>query len=289
MKKFIKLIFGTVFTAAVMLSCKKDENQVFFQGGTNPVFSASSTAAMVLASANKDNPAITFSWTNPNYQFNTGNSSQDVTYILQVDTAGANFTNPKLQERSISNDLSVTLTVKELNTFLTKMELQSGVAHNMEFRIKSTLLNGTVPLYSNVLKISVNNYLDFVVEPPGTPNPIPFQYADGNLWIVGDAVASGWSNPLPAPYDNSQKFSRAGGPSDVLHYQANITFNATGGYKLIQTQGVWSTQYHAMDGTAKLSGDFEKKDSDPQFPSPGAGLYKVEINFQTGTYKLTKL
>jgi hypothetical protein len=288
MKNFIKILFGTVFTAAIMLSCKKDENQVLFQGGTNPVFSASSTAAMVLLKVNKDNPAITFSWTNPNYQFNTGISSQNVTYILQVDTTGSNFTNPKMQERSISNDLSVTLTVKEVNTFLTKMELQAGVSHNIEFRIKSTLLNGTVPLYSNVLKISINNYLDFVVEPPGTTavNPI---YSDGNLWIVGDAVASGWSNPLPAPYDNSQKFTRAGGVSDVLHYQANITFNASGGYKLIQTQGIWATQYHALDGTAKLSGDFEKRDSDPQFPSPGAGLYKVEINFQTGTYKLTKL
>ncbi len=288
MKNFIKLLFGTVFMAAIFLSCKKDENQVFFQGGTNPVFSASSTAALVLDKANKDNPAVTFSWTNPNYQFNTGISSQNVTYILQVDTTGANFANPKMQESAISNNLSVTLTVKELNTFLTKMELKAGVPHNMEFRIKSTLLNGTVPLYSNVLKISINNYLDFVVEPPGTPNPVPFQYADGNLWITGNAVASDWANPLPSPYDVTQKFTRVGGPTDVLHYQANITFNATGGYKLIQTQGNWETQYHAIDGTAKLSGDFEKRNSDPQFPSPGAGLYKVEINFQTGTYKLTK-
>jgi hypothetical protein len=241
---------------------------------------------MVLLIANKDNPAITFTWTNPKYKFNTGVSSQNVTYILQVDTTGANFTNPKMQERSISNDLSVALTVKELNTFLTKLELAAGVSHNIEFRVKSTLVNGSVPLYSNVLKISINNYLDFVVEPPGT---VAQQYLDGNLWIVGDAVASGWSNPLPSPYDVSQKFSRVAGPSDVLHYQATITFNATGGYKLIQTQGVWSTQYHALDGTAKLSGDFEKKDSDPQFPSPGAGTYKVEFNFQTGTYKLTKL
>lgn len=288
MKNFVKSILSTVFLAAVLLSCKKDENQVYFQGGTNPVMSASSTAALVLLSANKDNPAVKFMWTNPNYQFNTGISSQDVTYILQVDNAGANFNSSKKQEMAISNDLSVTLTVKEMNTFLTKMELQSGVPHDMEFRIKSTLVNGTVPLYSNVLKISVNNYLDFVVEPPGTSTATP-QYSDGNLWIVGDAVASGWSNPLPAPYDNTQKFTRAGGATDVLHYEANITFNATGGYKLIQTQGVWSTQYHALDGTAKLSGNFEKKDSDPQFPSPGAGLYKVEINFQTGSYKLTKL
>ncbi len=291
MKNLIKILFGTFFTAVIILSCKKDENQVFFQGGTNPVFSASSTAAMVLLKVNKDNPAITFNWTNPNYQFNTGNSSQNVTYILQVDTTGSNFTNPKLQERSISNDLNVSLTVKELNTFLTKVELQSGVAHNMEFRIKSTLTNGSVPLYSNVLKISINNYLDFVVEPPGTPNPVPFtfQYADGNLWIVGDAVASGWSNPLPNPFDVSQKFTRVGGPTDVLHYQATITFNAGGGYKLIQEQGDWTRQYHAIDGTAKLSGDFKKENADPTFPSPGAGTYKVEFNFQTGVYKLTKL
>ncbi|MCC7379289.1 MAG: hypothetical protein IT255_08010 [Chitinophagaceae bacterium] len=74
-----------------------------------------------------------------------------------------------------------------------------------------------------------------------------------------------------------------------MHYVGTITFNATGGYKLIQEQGVWSSQYHALDGTAKLFGDFEKKDSDPQFPSPGAGNYKIEVNFQTGTYTLTKL
>ena len=288
MKNIIKFLFGTIFTAAIILSCKKDENKVYFQGGTNPALTASSTVAMVLLIANKDNPAVKFTWTNPNYQFNTGTSSQNVTYVLQVDTTGSNFTNPKLQEKSISNDLSVNLTVKEVNTFLTKLELQAGVAHNMEFRIKSTLINNSVPLYSNVIKISINPYLDFVVEPPGTSTALPV-YSDGQLWIVGDAVASGWSNPLPAPYDNSQKFTRAGGPTDVLHYQATITFNAGGGYKLIQQQGDWTRQYHAIDGTAKLSGDFKKENADPTFPSPGAGTYKVEFNFQTGAYKLTKL
>lgn len=286
MKNVIKLLFTTIVSTAFLLSCKKDENKIYFEGGTNPLLTASSTAPMVLLLANKDKPAITFSWTNPNYMFTTGVSSQSVNYILQVDTTGANFTNPKRQEKAIDKDLSIALTVKEVNNFLTKMELAHSVPHNIEFRIKSSLANGSVPLYSNVVKITITPYLDFVVEPPGTAAN---QYLDGSLWIVGDAVASGWSNPLPAPYDVSQRFTRAAGPTDVLHYVATITFNATGGYKLIQTQGVWSTQYHALDGTAKLSGDFEKKDSDPQFPSPGAGNYKVEINFQTGSYKLTKL
>ena len=285
MKKAIKLFLAITFSAGLLVSCKKDENKVYFEGGTPPLLTASSTTPMVLKRDDKDKFAITFSWTNPNYHFNTGVSSQSVTYILQVDTTGANFGSSKLQEQSISSDLSNTMTVRDVNLFLTKMELAAGMNHNMEFRIKSTLGNGSVPLYSNVLKIVINNYLDFAVEPPGT---LTNNYLDGSLWIVGDAVASGWNNPLPAPYDVTQRFSRVT-PTDVLHYTANINFNATGGYKLIQTQGVWSTQYHALDGTAKLSGKFEKKDSDPQFPSPGAGLYKVEINFQTGEYKLTKL
>lgn len=286
MKNIVKLIFGSLFLAGVFCSCEKDENRIYLEGGTEPVLTASSTAPMVLNINNKDQVAVQFNWTNPDYQFTTGGSSQNVTYVLQFDTAGSNFRNPNIQERAIPNELSVTLTVKELNTFLSKMELKAGTPYNMEIRIKSTLANNSAALYSNVLTINITPYLDFAVEPPGT---LAANYLDGTLWIVGDAVASGWSNPLPPPYDVSQQLTRAGGPADVLHYQGTITFNATGGYKLIQTQGVWSTQYHALDGTAKLAGDFEKRDSDPQFPSPGAGNYKVEINFQTGKYKLTRL
>ena len=281
MKNITKILLGFLVATTALLSCKKDEHKVVFEGGTAPVLTASTTAPMVLDIANKDNIAISFAWTNPNYRFNTGISSQNVTYTLQVDTTGSNFTtNPNIQEMAIANDLGVTLTVKELNTFLSKMELSAGRQYNMEIRIKSALLNNSVPLYSNVIKIKLTPYLDFAVEPPGTA---ALNYSDGALWVVGDASANGWSNPLPAPYATSQRFTRI----DVLHYELIMPFNASGGYKLIQKQGEWSTQYHALDGTAKLSGSFEKKDSDPQFPSPGAGTYKVEVNFQTGKYKLT--
>lgn len=283
MKNIIKLLFGTLAITGVLTSCEKDENKVYFEGGTPPVLTPSSTSALVLSRATENNVGLVLSWTNPNYMFNTGVSSQDVTYILQVDTAGANFTNPKKQEKSIARDLSVSLTVKDLNTFFTKMELVHSTPHTIQMRIKATLINESVPLYSNVIEIVYTPYLDFVVEPPGTG---PF-YTDGQLWIVGDATANGWSNPLPPPYDNSQKFSRVLG--SVTKYTLDINFNATGGYKLIQAQGVWSSQYHALDGTAKFSGEFEKRDADPQFPSPGAGLHRVEVNFQTGRYTVTKL
>lgn len=282
MKSILKLLIGSLFLGVAFTSCKKEENKIYYEGGTAPVLSASSTATMVLNKDYKDDVAIKFSWTNPNYMFTTGVSSQDVTYTLQVDTAGKNFTSAGIQERAIAKDLSVTLTVKELNAFLSKMELKAGVAYNMEFRVKASLINNTVPLFSNVLKIRITPYLDYAVEPPGTAGA---NYNDGELWVVGDAFAGGWNNPLQAPYNVSQKFTRI----DVLHYELTVPFNATGGYKLVQTMGVWGTQYHALDGTAALSGDFEKRDADPQFPSPGAGTYKIEVNFQTGKYKLTKL
>ncbi len=160
------------------------------------------------------------------------------------------------------------------------MELKAGVPHNLEFRIKASL-GSAAPLLSNVVKMTISPYLDFAVEPPGTAAN---NYEDGNLWAVGDAFAAGWSNPLPAPYDVSQKFTKI----DVLHYELIINFIGGGGYKLIQEQGVWGTQYHALAGGDANSGSFERKDAEPGFPGQPAGRYKIQINFQTGRYTVTK-
>jgi hypothetical protein len=112
MKKTIIKIFSLVMLAATVASCKKDEIKSYFEGGTAPVLKASSTTPMVLLIANANNTALKFDWTNPNYQFASGPSSQDVTYTLQMDTTGANFTNPKIGELSIPKELTKTLTVK---------------------------------------------------------------------------------------------------------------------------------------------------------------------------------
>ncbi len=281
MKNIVKLISGTFLFALVFSSCKKDENQVLFEGGTAPVLSASSTAALILKKENKNNVAVVFNWTNPNYKFNNGVSSQDVNYILQIDTTGKNFTSSNMQEKSIPKDLSISMTVKDINTFLGKMELNAGVQYNVEIRIKAMLINNTVPLYSNVLKIKMTPYLDFAVEPPGTEAG---GYLDAGLWVIGDCFGSpNWNNPLTGAQLTNHKFTRI----DLLHYQLIIPFVSGGGYKLIQVQGAWGSQYHAMVAGEAFSGDFEKRDADPQFASPGAGLYKIEVNFQTGKYKLT--
>lgn len=277
---FLKLTL-VALVAILFVACEKDEKQVIFEGGTNPNLSTSATAPLVLLKDRLNDIAITFNWTNPEYRFNTGISSQNVNYVIQIDTAGKNFSSPKLQETSVIADLAKSFTVKEFNSFMSKMEFEANRQHSVDIRIKSTLTNSSVPLYSNVITVRVTPYLDFIVEPPGTAAN---NYLDGNLWVIGDCFgAPNWTNPLPSPQDVNHKFTRI----DILHYELVINFVSGGGYKMIQTQGVWGTQYHALTANAPLDGEFEKRDADPQFASPGPGRYKIQVNFQTGKYKLT--
>ncbi|HET7898900.1 MAG TPA: hypothetical protein VFL47_14545, partial [Flavisolibacter sp.] len=174
----------------------------------------------------------------------------------------------------ISKDLERTFTVKDFNGILTKMNVAEDKPHNIEMRLKATLASGAVPLYSNVIKLTVTPYLDVAV-------PIP---ANGNLWIVGDASPNGWANPLQAAYETSHKFTKV---STTL-YELTLAMPGGGGYKLIQDNGKWDTQYHMVTGTWD-AGTFEKKDSDPQFPGPpSAGTYKISVNFKTGKYTVVK-
>lgn len=272
MKKYLIAIVSAV---VLFTACSKDENRVYFEGGTPPVLTASSTTPLVLTMANANNTALSFRWTNPNYQFTTGISSHDVNYVLEVDTTGANFTNPDKQTISIARELGTTLTVKDLNTVLAKMNLLENIPHNVEFRLRSSI-GSSVPLYSNVVKMVITPYLDVAVPVPTT----------NSLWITGDAVASGWSNPLGNPYDVNQKFTRV---SNTL-YELTLQMPGGGAYKLLQDNGNWATQYHMLPGGTWSGGEFEKRDADPAFPGPPtAGNYKITVNFKTGKYSVVKL
>jgi starch-binding outer membrane protein SusE/F len=157
------------------------------------------------------------------------------------------------------------------------LQLNPRRTYNMEARISSTITGGSGKLTSNVFAFTVRPF------PPPPKVAVP---TAGTLWITGDAVASGWSNPLPPPYNVSQRFTKLPSNTD---YELLVNMNATGSYKLIQTPGDWSTQYHMVTGGTALAGSFEYGDANPAFPAPSiAGLYKLSFNFQLGTYTVVK-
>ncbi len=279
MKNIFRHLIALFLIAAVVSSCKKEESKIYFEGGTTPVLTGS-TAAVRLEPGEEGNLAIKFSWTNPDYRFTTGGSSHDVSYLLEYDTLGANFASSKKQSISVSKDLSFSYTVGALNAVLGNvmlLQLNPRRTYTMQARVTSSITGGNGKLTSNVVTFTVKPF------PPPPKVQLP---AAGNLWVTGDAFASNWSNPLGAPYDVTQKFTRLPSFTD---YELLVNMNATGSYKLIQTQGDWSTQYHMVTGGTALSGSFEYGDANPAFPAPAvAGLYKLSFNFQLGTYTVVK-
>lgn len=276
MKNNVKIVLLFIAFTAILFACKKAENKVIFEGGTKPVLTSSLTGNTVpLAIADKNNLAFNLYWTNPDYKFNTGVSSQDVNYTLQLDTSGANFKSAVMQEKSISNDLMTPLTVNEINSFMAKMELLENVPHNMEMRLKASFVSGAVPLYSNVIKFTATPYLDVAVPLPTT----------GELFLVGSATPADWSNPVPVP---SQQFSK----KDATTYE--ITIQLIGGQEFLALplNGNWDHKYAIKRGNNPDVGNLSKGgefgyDYGDNFYGPlTSGLYKIVLNFKTGKYSI---
>lgn len=279
MKSYINRF--SLFAAMLFLfACEKVENRISYQGGTQPTL-AGSTTAVRLEAGEENNTAIRFTWTNPNYQFTTGLSSQDVKYTLEIDTLGANFASSKKYTTVFSKDLAKTYTVGELNAILgntMRLQLDPRRSYTFQARITSSLGIGTdaVPLQSNVITFTTSPF------PPPPKVAVP---TAGTLWATGDAFASSWQNPLPAPFSTSQQFTRV----STTKYELEVDMPGGGNYKLIQTQGDWGSQYHMLTGGTWAGGEFEKRDADPGFPGPPtAGRYKITVDFQLGVFTSEK-
>lgn len=286
MKNIFKTLLLLVTGATLLNACKKDDNQVIFKGGTNPVLTASSST-IPLSFANSAQRALVLNWTNPDYQFSTGLSSQDVTYKIEIDTVGANFTNPKKQQVSIANNLTVDWTQGQFNDFLlNQLELKPNMPHQVEIRVISSLANNAVPLTSNTLTYTVTPYpIPPKVTPPGTPvgNP-PTDWVDGRLFMVGSATPGGWNNPVPTPAQEFRKISST-------LYELTIQLNPNEFYLFLPVNGSWDTKFGAMgaNGSNNVNGDdFKNGGGDMKAPGEG-GNYKIVVDFQRGKFTVTKL
>lgn len=270
----MKNIFKILLAAIVMTglwSCKKDEKRVILEGGTAPVLTSSVTSAIPLSNDTKDNTAFTLNWTNPEYKFNTGISSLDVNYNILIDTTD-NFSNPDLKTVSVGTDLSKTFTQSEFNDILlNQLQLKPGMSHKLNIRVDAFLTGNAALLSSNTLSVNATPY----AIPPKVKLPV-----NGELYLVGDATAGGWNNPVPVP---SQQFTQV---TPTLY---EITIDLIGGkqYLAIPVNGDWSHKYAVKNGPAASGGDFGYDWSD-NFPGPTtSGKYKISLDFQRGKFTVT--
>jgi starch-binding outer membrane protein SusE/F len=282
MKAITKISFLLLATASI-IACKKVENKVFFEGGTAPQISASTTAVR-LEAGEEGNPAITFRWTNPDYKFTTGVSSQDVNYTLEIDTVGGNFNSGAKYTTVIAKDLSKSFTVGELNAIFGNvmlLQLDPRRNYNLEARITSSI--------GNSVKLVSGNKVTFTAS-PFPPPPKTELPANNEIWVVGGASPGGWNNPLGSPYITNQKFTRL----SSTKYELVVNLNANDGYLILPVMGSWSTKYCLEDGTDRATttggGDFVFKGgggADFLSPTPG-GTFKISLDFQLGKFTVVR-
>lgn len=276
--KYILKSFLLLVVTLGLFSCEKDENQIVFEGGTAPVLSASATT-IPLSFVNQSQTAIRINWTNPDYQFTTGISSQDVIYTIEIDTTGANFTNPKKQTLTVAGDLGKTFMQAEFNDYLlNQLELKPGQPHNLEIRVSAALAFNAGLLMSNVLKFIVTPYaIPPKVVPPST----------GKLFITGSATPASWQCGCGEPELGSQRFTQV----SPTFYTININLTGGGSYLLLPQYGSWSAKYGgvAAGNANNVNGD-DFRDGGNDLMAPAAsGSYRIDVDFQRGKFTVTKL
>lgn len=279
MKRYLNVLFAALAVFALG-GCDKEENQVIYEGGTPPALTASRTT-IPLSFANQDMEAISLNWTNPNYKFNTGVSSQNVTYTLEIDTTGANFTNPARKTIVYSNGLNASFKQSEINDFLlNSMNLRVSTPHNIEMRIVATIGNGSAAkITSNVLKFT--GVTPYVIPPKVTPP------ASGKLYITGDATPASWMAGGD-PENVSQRFTQI---SPLVYELPSVNLVGGKSYLFVPVYGNWNDKFGFIGANNQnnVNGDDFKYNGGDMLSPAASGAYKIQVDFQRGKFTVTKL
>jgi len=267
MRTILNLILFTTGIACFLAACDKAEPLPLYGSGTASVLSASSTNVAPTA-ADSNSTALTLSWTYPNHATDSAN----IKYTIEIDTTGKNFAKPNTI--IVQGKLSRAFIAKELNNILLARGYAFNVPVEMDVRVISSYANNNERISSNVIKIKMTPYKI----PPKIALPTSLK-----LFIVGDATAGGWNNPVPVP---SQELVRL----DETTWGG--VFQLIGGkqYLLLPVNGDWSHKFSVANNSLpglNAGGDFGFDLSD-NFPGPTAsGLYKIIVDFQQGKFSVT--
>jgi hypothetical protein len=247
-----KLFFHSLTLLAlgslVLFSCQKEE--IYLPPSASiPVLSASS-ASLELNELNAYNPGLTFTWTSGT---NHGTNAA-IEYTLQIDKKGNGFSAPV--EVSLGRAVyAKTYKTEELNNLLRNdLGLTTGVAHEIEARLKSATTSPAIePDFSNVITVSVTPY-----EPVTT-----------TLYAIGTATPNGWSA------DNATALRKDNAKPGVFIYEGPLT---AGELKFITTLGQFLPSYNKGASDRELVYRSEDSQPDEKFIITKAANYQVTVD-----------
>lgn len=290
--RFYKTVLYIAIPILFFTACKKDEARIYYNNGTSPILTATVTSGdtLPLIPADSLNTAIGFSWTNPNYNFSNGISSLNVTYYLEVDTVGANFSSKNMQTIAINSALDTSFNVTKFNAIVGNgLQVSFGQPHNIQVRVVSFLAPQTSPTLSNSTTL-YSNVLNYIVTPYAPP-PAVAPPSSGTLFITGSATPDSWmvggtASSVTSPVN--QQLTQVPGSNGLVY---TITLPLTGGqqFLLVPVAGDWSNKYATSSSSPATTGGTFGYNAANNFNGPAvSGTYTVTVNFQTGIYTISQ-
>jgi len=270
MKKILVMI--SVIASVVAISCKTQvEPTAQFAASKGDFSATASSRSISVTQADSATTVLTLDWTDPKYAVGLTNS------LFTVFVAPSNTNFVSFQTKSFTGVLTGNILAKEMN----QMALQLGAiveqSISLDVKVVASQENNNEPRTSNLITITVVPY---------SSKPVPKFPVPDSLYIVGGATPGAWSNPVSWP---SQKLTKI----DDYTFGAILQLSAAGTYDFLPVNGDWTNKYNVADGTsANPMGDSFQAVSSGGSDIPGpatAGLYKIIVDFISGTYKLTAL
>ena len=153
MRYLINITLITLLAAVVITACNKVDDLPYYGKG-NAVTLTSSQTAVAPTPADSLTNMIAFSWTNPEY----ASDPATFKYILEIDSAGRNFT--QKVSKTVTGSLTTSFTGKELNAMVLSYGFRLGIPFTLEARVVSSYGNNNERYTSNVITFAITPYND---------------------------------------------------------------------------------------------------------------------------------
>jgi starch-binding outer membrane protein SusE/F len=265
MMKYINLIL--LFTGILLLlSCEdKDKEPVLnVQKSVQIIYPTEGSSYIVSEEVLDSNFVIMLN--PPVFNFNVASP----TYHVELDLATNDFSNAITLATTLSDTVEVQY--KLLNRILIEnFGLLDSASKEFKLRIVA-FLGDKYNTASELTGITITSYID-------TANMKPV--AD-TLYLVGDATLVGWNNAAGLPIIND-------GSGSIYTITTSLT---AGGMKFLRRLRAWAPQW-GTDATGTSAGGPliyrpDEATTDPtNIPSPGIGIYRIDVDIENLTYTIT--
>jgi len=260
MKRF-KNILLLIVAIAAFTSCEKVEKVTLSSEPVAPMLvMPQGNLEYVFTEENATNPFETFIYEGANYGLPIV-----VDYTVELDVVDGDFSNPTAMQEPVSK-LYQTITINDFNLKMAAMGYTPGEQGTVKVRVNAKAQNDAVAvLNSNVIELKIT----------------PYDATPPSLWVVGDGTDGGWD---PAASIEIK-------PLDLTHYEGTVNLGADP----LQWRFLWQNtgwnpgiffgDFDIVEGAIAAP---ENEFGEVNFMVTEAGTYKIEINLDNKSLKLTK-